>query len=154
MQRRSTDILPALSLITTVIATILLLHASTLYAARSEFDHFTTGFRLEGAHRVAECESCHTEGIFSGTPTECAGCHSQANLVRATSQPPTHVPTTDRCNACHRPFSWVPVARFDHLEAMGSCSSCHNNRVVAGQPPMHIATPLECDSCHNTRFWR
>ena len=153
MQRRTADILPAAILLASVTATMLLL-ATASSAARSEFDHLTTGFRLEGAHGSAECESCHTRGMFLGTPTDCVGCHSQGNQVRATWQPPTHLPTSERCESCHRPFSWVPVVRFDHLEAMGSCSSCHNNMIVSGQPPTHIVAPAECDSCHNTRFWR
>ena len=123
-------------------------------AAETKFDHLTTGFRLEGAHRVADCESCHSDGLFAGTPTDCVGCHSQANRIRASWQPATHLQTTDRCDSCHRPFSWSPVARFDHLETRGTCSSCHNNRIVAGQHPQHIQTSEECDSCHNTRFWR
>jgi len=118
------------------------------------FDHFTTGFRLEGTHRFADCESCHVNGIFEGTPTDCADCHSQASLVRATYQPPTHLPVSTRCDGCHRENVWDVVMRVDHLEVKGSCSSCHNNRVVAGQPPQHIPTTAECDSCHNTRWWR
>lgn len=123
-------------------------------AAKTQFDHFTTGYRLEGAHRFAECESCHSDGNFAGTPTRCADCHTQASRTRATRQPPTHLPTTDRCDACHRPNAWAPMIRFDHLEVVGTCSSCHNNVITAGQHPQHIPTTAECDSCHNTRTWR
>ena len=128
--------------------------ASGESAAEPRFDHLTTGFRLEGAHLVADCESCHSDGLFAGTPTDCVGCHAQANRIRATWKPQTHLQTTDRCDSCHRPHSWVPVARFDHFETQTSCSSCHNNRIVAGQHPQHIPTTEQCDSCHNTRFWR
>lgn len=123
-------------------------------AANTQFDHFTTGFRLEGAHRFAECESCHSDGNFAGTPTRCADCHTQASRSRATRQPPTHLPTTDRCDSCHRPNAWAPMIRFDHLEVVGTCSSCHNNVITTGQHPQHISTTAECDSCHNTRTWR
>lgn len=123
-------------------------------SARGGFDHQTTGFRLEGTHRMAECESCHIDGIFVGTPMQCDGCHSQASRIQATWQPPRHLPVSNRCDSCHRSFSWVPVMRFDHLEAQGRCSSCHNNRIIAGQPPQHIVTSAECDGCHNTRAWR
>ncbi len=122
--------------------------------AKPTFDHFTTAFRLEGGHRLAECEGCHINGIFAGTPTECVGCHTQASRVRATWQPATHLPVTEQCDACHRPVSWVPVVRVDHLEVQGSCSSCHNNITVRGQHAQHIPTTNECDACHNTRFWR
>ena len=132
----------------------LIVLASVESAAETQFDHLTTGFRLEGAHRVADCESCHSDGVFAGTPTVCTDCHSQASRIRASWQPQTHLTTTDQCDGCHRPFAWVPVARFDHFESRGTCSSCHDNRIVAGQHPQHIQTSEECDSCHNTRFWR
>ena len=40
------------------------------------FDHFTTGFRLDGMHQFADCEACHNNGLFTGTPTSCYDCHS------------------------------------------------------------------------------
>ena len=135
-------------------ASLLLTLVSQESIAQSDFDHFTTGFRLEGAHRVAECESCHNDGVFAGTPTACADCHTQASRIQAAWKPATHLQTTDRCDSCHRPFAWVPVLRFDHLETQGTCSSCHNNSIVSGQPPQHIPTTAECDTCHNSRFWR
>lgn len=122
--------------------------------ADKAFDHLTTGFRLEGAHRFAECESCHIKGVFDGTPKQCASCHTQASRIQATFQPATHLPVSKRCDSCHRPFSWAPAARFDHLEVRSTCSSCHNNRIVAGQHPQHAPTTQECDSCHNTRSFR
>lgn len=133
-------------------AFLVLLGASA--SSQESFDHFTTGFRLEGAHKIAECEACHSDGIFAGTPTECSDCHTQASRVRAAWKTPTHLQTSDRCDSCHRSFAWVPVMRFDHVETVSTCSSCHNNLIVSGQPPQHIVTTEECDSCHNTRFWR
>jgi len=44
-------------------------------AATSKFDHFKTGFPLSGAHGTLRCESCHTNGIFKGTPKDCQTCH-------------------------------------------------------------------------------
>ncbi len=122
--------------------------------AQSTFDHFTTGYRLEGAHRFAACESCHTDGMFSGTARHCSGCHSQASRSNATSQPPTHMTTTDRCDACHRPNTWVGVVRVDHLETKGTCYGCHNGRKANGKPPMHMPASDFCEDCHNTVAWR
>ena len=76
----------------------------------SAFDHFTTAFPLEGAHQFAQCESCHVDGQFAGTPVQCAGCHSQGSRVRATFRPARHDLTTEYCEACHLPAAWVPVA--------------------------------------------
>ena len=118
--------------------------------AQSSFDHFTTGFRLEGAHRFAECEACHTDGLFEGTPTQCAGCHTQASRTQASSQPATHVTTTDRCDSCHRPNAWAGVVRVDHLEVLGTCASCHDGRTATGKPADHVPAGNQCDNCHRT----
>ena len=146
--------LPLFCVFVSAVASMCIAVFSADSMAQAQFDHFTTGFRLEGAHRAADCESCHSDGVFAGTPTGCADCHTQASRIRAAWKPQTHLQTSDLCDSCHRPFAWAPVARFDHLEAPGTCSSCHDNRIVAGQHPQHIPTTAECDSCHNTRFWR
>lgn len=154
MRARDLIRLPLLCLLVSLISVLLLARMSTDSMAQTKFDHFTTGFRLEGAHRSADCGACHTDGVFAGTPTQCANCHTQASRIRAAWKPPTHLITTDRCDSCHRAFAWIPVTRFDHLETQGTCSSCHNNMIVAGQHPQHMQTTAECDTCHNTRFWR
>lgn len=154
MRSRDSFRLPLLCLLVSVAAMLLLAQMSADATAQVRFDHLTTGFRLEGAHRFADCEVCHTDGVFAGTPTACVDCHTQASRIRAAWKPPTHLLTTDRCDSCHRPIAWAPVTRFDHLEVHGTCSSCHNNIIVSGQHPQHTATMAECDTCHNTRFWR
>ena len=63
------------------------------------FDHFTTGFRLDGAHRTVDCESCHVAGVFQGTPFECVGCHTEGGRVRASARPAQHPLTTNFCVA-------------------------------------------------------
>ncbi|MGD9729828.1 MAG: hypothetical protein AB7V39_26085, partial [Nitrospiraceae bacterium] len=46
-------------------------------AAQDEkFDHFSTGFPLTGGHRDVACSDCHMRGIFTGTPRQCAACHT------------------------------------------------------------------------------
>ena len=42
------------------------------------FDHAATSFPLSGAHVTAECSSCHVNGVFTGTPTDCWSCHQTA----------------------------------------------------------------------------
>ncbi len=53
----------------------------------AEFDHSKTSYPLEGAHTQVRCAQCHTENkeingrvtrVYSGTPTDCAACHSTA----------------------------------------------------------------------------
>ena len=128
-------------------------HAPAQTSQGSNFDHFTTGFRLDGAHQYVNCESCHTEGMFVGTPTRCEGCHTNASRIRATVKPPVHPLTTDHCDACHRTFSWVPIERMDHLETFGTCFSCHNGSEAMGKPVNHIPATDMCEDCHREITW-
>jgi hypothetical protein len=119
----------------------------------SDFDHFTTAFHLDGAHRFTECESCHVDGLFGGTPMQCAGCHTQGSRVQATAQPTQHIAASEYCESCHRTVSWVPIARVDHLEVFGTCGSCHNGGRVPGKPVDHILASEQCDDCHRSVSW-
>lgn len=154
MRASTTLVVPLLLAMFSMVFALLMPFDSAGTEATPTFDHFTTGFRLEGSHRLVECEGCHINGVFAGTPDECNGCHAQASRIRATWQPPRHITVTKRCESCHRSVTFVPVARVDHLEVQGTCSSCHNNITAPGQLPQHIPTVDECDACHNTRFWR
>jgi hypothetical protein len=120
---------------------------------RSSFDHLTTGFELLGQHRDLPCESCHVNAIFKGTPKTCSACHGVGTTVRATAKPTSHMLSTDQCDACHTEVAWKPAVNFDHKQALGSCSSCHNGVQAQGKPPNHIVTDLECDTCHTTISW-
>ncbi|MFB3855000.1 MAG: hypothetical protein ACE148_14415, partial [Vicinamibacterales bacterium] len=59
-------------------------------------------FQLVGVHATQACTACHDNGVYKGTPRECAGCH-RADYDAARS--PNHVaagfPTA--CESCHRP---------------------------------------------------
>jgi len=121
--------------------------------ARTPFDHITTGFELLGQHRDLPCESCHVNAIFKGTPHDCSACHGVGTAVHATAKPANHILASERCEACHSPNAWNPAVTFDHTEARGSCSSCHNNVQAQGKGPTHIDTDLECDACHSTIGW-
>jgi hypothetical protein len=132
---------------------LVLLAAGPAGAQRSGtavFDHFTTAFRLDGAHQFATCESCHVDGLFAGAPLQCSGCHAQGARVRATSQPAQHMLTTELCDSCHRTTSWVPVVAVDHVEVFGTCVSCHDGGRALGKPPDHIPASDQCDDCHRT----
>src|ERR1044071_3661414 len=89
-----------------IVATLALLACAALLApaaawsqpsVASQFDHFTTGFRLDGAHQFAQCQSCHVDGQFKGTPTDCDGCHVHASRVQATAQPAAHMLASQHC---------------------------------------------------------
>ena len=51
-----------------------------------DFDHIAvSGFALNGAHRTAQCTSCHINNQISGLPRDCFGCHE--NDYIATTNP-------------------------------------------------------------------
>ncbi|TFG86474.1 MAG: hypothetical protein E4H19_05530 [Chromatiales bacterium] len=122
-------------------------------AFRSGFDHFTTAWPLDGAHQNVDCENCHVEGIFKGTPRECAGCHNRGGLVKATARPLNHIRSTAQCQDCHSPTSWAAVRRVDHTQVLGSCRNCHNGITATGKPPDHPPASNQCELCHRTNTW-
>ncbi|MEQ1685688.1 MAG: cytochrome c3 family protein [Burkholderiaceae bacterium] len=124
-------------------------------AAQKNFDHLKTGFALTGNHAQTRCESCHQNGIFKGTPRDCASCHvsgmrfARGNLV----MPRQHLQTQQSCDTCHTTKTFVG-ARFNHVGVVpGTCASCHNGNASAGKPRDHIPTSASCDTCHRTTGW-
>jgi hypothetical protein len=71
--------------------------------ATRSFEHIKTGFALTGQHANERCESCHQNGVFKGTPRDCASCHlsgtrwSRGNVVMNQN----HLPTQLSCDSCH-----------------------------------------------------
>ena len=126
----------------------LLLASMTAQAATSSFDHYTTGFELVGLHRSVACESCHVGGVFKGTPKDCFSCHAAGSRLGATAKPTNHILSSNDCQTCHTPYGWKPVSKFNHINVLGTCSSCHNNVQSVGKGPRHIPTTAECSTCH------
>ena len=117
---------------------------------RTGFDHLTTGYELQGAHRDMSCEYCHMNGVFKGTPRNCEGCHSHGSRISATPKPITHISSANNCSACHALYNFAPIVRMDHTAANGTCFSCHNGVVAKGKTPDHIPADNNCDACHTT----
>ena len=108
------------------------------------FDHASTGFRLDGGHLRAPCESCHRNGIFRGTPRACAICHSRGGLGMAEGMPPSHVPVSATCSSCHSTIAWTPANfrhRADQGVTTGDCGSCHNGSTARASPPVTRSPP-------------
>jgi hypothetical protein len=117
---------------------------------RTGFDHLTTGFELRDAHRDMACEYCHVNGVFKGTPRNCAGCHTIGGRISATPKPPNHVASDSNCALCHSGYNFAPIFRMDHTGAKGTCSSCHNNVTATGKDAKHILSDNNCTACHTT----
>jgi hypothetical protein len=124
---------------------------------QKNFDHLKTGFALTGAHVTTRCESCHLNGIFKGTPRDCASCHvagmrfARANVVKPQQHLP--VPTQTTCDTCHSTQTYLG-ARFSHAGvAPGSCASCHSGGLASSKPASHVQTSASCDACHRVSAW-
>jgi hypothetical protein len=117
------------------------------------FDHATTGFSLGSQHALARCESCHIQGVFRGTPRDCASCHRNASRPMATQFPVRHIPTTLPCDTCHRAAAWNVVIYRHQDVTKGTCLTCHNGTFAQGKPAGHVVTIASCDTCHNTLTW-
>jgi hypothetical protein len=134
---------------------LLVAGAALAQGTKPPFDHLRTGFRLSGEHTRVACEACHLNGVFKGTPRDCASCHtsgqrfSRANVV----MPTQHLPTQQSCDTCHTTTTFVG-AKFSHSGVTpGTCMSCHNGKISAGKPDGHVPTNASCDSCHRTNAW-
>lgn len=141
-----------------VIAFLMVLFTPAVYAqavhTSSDFNHMKTGFPLTGVHISVDCETCHVGGVFKGTPTDCAGCHTIGRRIVATSKPSTHLITTAQCNTCHNNTVTFLGARFNHFGVMpNQCSTCHNGLTAPAKKAGHIGTILSCDKCHRTSTW-
>ena len=115
------------------------------------FDHAGTNFPLTGAHRSVPCASCHVDGVYAGTPTDCVACH-QKDYDNTTN--PNHgllgFPTT--CATCHNTTDWhdasfaqhdsqyFPIYSGAHKGRWTLCADCHTQ-------PSNF-TVFNCLGCH------
>ena len=125
-------------------------------------DHSLFAFKLEGSHASVNCEACHLNGVFLGTPTDCYSCHKEDDKH--------HGNYGTVCDACHTPTEWAS-ATFDHsgfslTSGHGglACQRCHQNgqffglstacAACHGDPGYHAGLfGNDCASCHSTRNW-
>ncbi len=114
------------------------------------FDHDKI-YQLQGAHAKIknDCRKCHAQG-YSGTPTECIGCH-QSNYDATTNPDHKQLNFSTDCTQCHTQDAWQP-ATFDHdakffpiysgkhNNQWNQCSDCHTD-------PNDYAK-FSCIDCH------
>jgi len=116
-------------------------------ASTSQFDHNPTGFPLTGTHVFVPCESCHINARYKTTPRACFGCHNGMTAPGAASVL-SHPVTTNYCEGCHQTTTWRDYRFIDHVQALGPCANCHNNKIAAGKTPNHPITNAACNTCH------
>lgn len=128
-----------------------LAHSASL--VDENFEHFSTGFPLTGAHNRVDCQTCHQGSIFKGTPMLCSGCHVRAGRIDASAKPVNHILSTKACDSCHNTYDWKSAIRIDHAEVLGRCVKCHNGSVALGKNRNHVTSNDLCEDCHNTLAW-
>lgn len=111
-------------------------HATVSWTAA--YDHSRSGFALTGAHKVASCVDCHGDGVYRGTPAECASCHLQ-DFNQAASPNHAQLGWPQTCLTCHSgsghttawdagvtlPSQYHTMFSVRHEGARGDCSQCH-----------------------------
>lgn len=126
-------------------------HTTTVWKP-STFDHNKTNYKLTGAHIAEECQSCHKNGQFKGTPSDCYTCH-QTDFAKSTAPNHTLAQFSHDCTTCHTTVTWKP-STFNHsttnfpltgAHVAQNCESCHKNGQFKG-------TASDCYTCHQTDF--
>ncbi len=139
----------------------------------ASFNH--TGFVLKGRHASTACADCHKNGVYAGTPTECAACHlADYNGTTDPNHRSAGFPLD--CTECHGDSAdgWGgaddshTAFTLSGSHASAACSDCHKNGVYSGTSPAcaacHLADfngttdpnhssagfPLDCTGCHGT----
>jgi hypothetical protein len=139
-------------------------HSTKAWSAISGFDHATTSFPLEGAHRAVACDSCHRSRVlqaglkkiaFKSAPRTCQACHEDIHG----GQFSLGFGTPPDCSRCHRLDKWKP-STFDHdkfttFRLTGAhkdvpCALCHTGtrEIAARTVVMYKPTARDCRACH------
>ena len=126
------------------------------------FDHYTTGYELEGQHAVIDCRDCHiSENIsnpelkkrqetFLGLSHDCLSCHEDFHQGTL----------SNKCIECHDFNAFRPASLFDHDNAefklRGAhvevdCKECHLEEHRNGQNFQRFTDiPFaDCIDCHD-----
>ncbi len=140
-------------------------HTATSWHELSGFDHSSTKFPLQGAHKTVACAKCHKPenpeaGIrsvnYQNTSIVCAACHDDAHGGQFDSGK-----EPDDCSRCHQVQKWAP-SNFDHdtqssYRLTGAhrhvdCRLCHSaTRDVAGKKIIvYKGTARDCSACHQS----
>jgi hypothetical protein len=127
------------------------------------FDHNTTGFQLTAGHQKARCDSCHINGVFRGTPKDCASCHMAGGRnasANHTLMPNGHIAvgSAPSCDSCHVSSATFQAWRMNHTVpavSTAQCGTCHSGQSFLGViPPTksanHVPTTSDCSACHSS----
>jgi hypothetical protein len=110
----------------------------------ARFDHDWTGFKLTGKHTQSDCQSCHVNNVYKGTPHLCVSCHKEPPVPKVHR---SHYGTS--CAQCHSTSTWAHAAfehkkfSINHGRRQNTCATCHTDM---SQPKKYT-----CYNCHEHR---
>lgn len=108
-------------------------------------------FVLRGAHKRADCNSCHAK-TFSGLDHACISCHRvDYNQAQNPSHTAANFPLA--CEECHSENGWVP-SHFDHSKTQFPLTGAHSNLACENchQNGNYSNLPLDCYGCHQSDY--
>jgi hypothetical protein len=143
-------------------------HTQTSWAdGRESFEHLRwTGFELEGRHKEAGCQGCHSPlpandpsgRRFARAPgKDCASCHVDPHVGQF------RVDGVTACTRCHATATDFHRTVFDHqrdsrypldeTHKKVACAGCHTSWPLQGGGTAVRYKPLGilCGDCHDTR---
>ncbi|MDO9152682.1 MAG: cytochrome c3 family protein [Paludibacter sp.] len=118
----------------------------------------SSSFPLTGAHKAAECRTCHWDNYSAAEKedlaksNQCNSCHSLKNSDKARFPAHTTKYLKYDCGDCHNTTSWSSGVRFTQHDSWGriysgkhkgkwtKCTDCHNN---------DAAYVANCSKCHS-----
>ncbi|MGE5357296.1 MAG: hypothetical protein ACM3PT_13775 [Deltaproteobacteria bacterium] len=115
----------------------------------AKFNIHNNFYVLNGAHKNADCTSCHN-GNYNNTPNTCFACHTKEyNEVKEPDHIAGQFPR--ECESCHSETYWkpstfnhdglyFPIYSGKHKDQWDQCVECHKN---TGD-----YTQYTCISCH------
>ncbi len=128
-------------------------HAASSFSTDCTICHNTNGwaganflhntYPLIGAHTTVNCNQCHINNVYQGTPRTCVGCHQDD--YNGTNDP-DHAASgfSTNCTECHNNNTWQGAV-FNHTFPIQgphnlACNVCHTN-------PNNFQQ-FNCLSCH------
>ena len=109
---------------------------------------------LLGAHQKTDCSSCHKNGLYKGTSTDCFICH-QTDFTKSAAANHVTGQFSHDCTTCHSMNVWKP-STFTHsatnfplkgAHLTTDCVFCHKNGQFKG-------TAADCYTCHTADFMK
>jgi hypothetical protein len=142
-------------------------HTTDSWRDLNKFDHATTSFLLEGAHRELSCDRCHKMSPLAGAnkavnykaaSKECAACHEDphAGQFAARMAMQSRDGKLEGCGICHSVKTWHDMDRFDHasmkfaltgVHQTTECAKCHQSSVSV-RLLVYREASQECAGCH------